>query len=302
MGTIKPMKVLHALPLAAAALLVAAAAGGAVFVYSGAYNVGASWQHTQVVYSMLELAMRRSVQLRARNIETPPLDDPQRVERGASIYRDNCAQCHGAPGVAPSDIGKGMQPVPGTLIAAMQRWEPREIYWLTRHGIKMSGMPAWEFRMDDAALWDVVAFVQRLSTLTPNAYAALAGLPPLPALQQRSVDVQPLLASISVSANLPTPTLNQEGSVERGRQALHQYACHSCHVIPGVTGSASYVGPPLAGLGSRSLIAGRLANTQRNMQRWLQQPQAVKPLTAMPSMGVTDAHAADMAAYLATLR
>ena len=69
-----------------------------------------------------------------------------------------------------------------------------------------------------------------------------------------------------------------------------------------MVGSANHIGPPLAGLASRSLIAGRLPNTPGNMQRWLQHPQAVKPLTAMPSMGVTDEHAADMAAYLATLR
>ena len=270
-------------------LLALAAAGGAVIVYSGAYNVGATRQHTQVVYSMLELAMQRSVQLRARNIETPPLDDPQRIGRGAGIYRDNCAQCHGAPGVAPGDIGKGMQPVPGPLVAAMQRWQPREVYWLTRHGIKMSGMPAWEFRMDDDALWDVVAFVQRLPNLTPNAYAELAESA---AMQGNNTSPQPMLT------NAPA----RDSSIERGRQALHQYACHSCHAIPGVVGSASYVGPPLAGLASRSLIAGRLANTPHNMQRWLQHPQAVKPLTAMPSMGVTDEHAADMVAYLATLR
>jgi len=287
----KRMKALHALPLAAAMLLALAAAGGAVLVYSGAYNVGATRQHTQVVYSMLELAMQRSVQLRARNIETPPLDDPQRIERGAAIYRDNCAQCHGAPGVALSDIGKGMQPVPGPLVAAMQRWQPREVYWLTRHGIKMSGMPAWEFRMDDNALWDVVAFVQRLSNLTPNAYAELAGSA---ALQGNNTEATPMLAN----ADAPM----RDGSIERGRQALHQYACHACHAIPGVVGSASYVGPPLAGLASRSLIAGRLANTPHNMQRWLQHPQAVKPLSAMPSMGVTDEHAVDMVAYLATLR
>ena len=296
MGTIKGMKALHALPLAAAVLLALTASGGVVFIYSGAYNVGASWQHTQVVYSMLELALHRSVQLRARNIETPLLDNPQRVARGAGLYRDNCVQCHGAPGVAPGDIGKGMQPVPGPLIAAMQRWQPREVYWLTRHGIKMSGMPAWEFRMDDAALWDVVAFVQRLSNLTPDAYAALAGPAPSAALQRSDSGAQPMLSS----ANAPAPT--HESNVERGRQALHQYACHACHAIPGVVGSATHVGPPLAGLASRSLIAGRLANTPDNMRHWLQQPQAIKPLTAMPSMGVTNEHAADMAAYLATLR
>jgi len=87
-----------------------------------------------------------------------------------------------------------------------------------------------------------------------------------------------------------------------GFQALRDHACLSCHVIPGLTGSDTQVGPPLAGLGSRTLIAGRLPNTEDNLVRWIREPQAVKPGTAMPDMRVSEAHARAMAAYLATLR
>ena len=82
---------------------------------------------------------------------------------------------------------------------------------------------------------------------------------------------------------------------------MYQYACNACHTIPGITGSASAVGPPLAGIARRSLIAGKLANNQDNMSRWLLDPKAIAPLTAMPAMGITDQDAKDMAAYLATL-
>ena len=321
------MKALHALALAAAALLVVALASAAVFVYSGTYNVAATRQHTQMVYSVLELALSRSVKIRARDIETPPgLDAPQRIAQGGLIYRDSCAQCHGAPGVAPSDIGKSMQPIPGPLVATLQRWNQREIYWLTRYGIKMSGMPAWEFRMDEEALWDVVAFVTHLPELSPQAYAALAGTFQEPAARRERTsaaavdDTAP--GNASVQQAVPTvPVMpgnsgesaarlaasdaagpRPQASVERGRQALHQYACNACHMIPGVSGSDTHVGPPLAGMATRNLIAGRLTNTPQNMRQWLQQPQVIKPLNAMPDMGVTKQHAADMAAYLATLR
>ena len=267
----------------AAALLVAAAAGaGVAVIYSGAYNIGATSQHWQPVYSMLETTMRHSVRLRARDIEPPELDDPQRIVRGAALFRDKCVQCHGAPGMAQGDIGKSMQPLPGPLVDALQRWNVREIYWITRHGIKMSGMPAWQFRLDDAQLWDVVAFVQRLPELTPQAYAEVT-------------------QSAARSAGAATATPGRIGDAERGRQALYQYACSACHTIPGVTSSSPNVGPPLKGLASRGLIAGKLANTPDNLLHWLRHPKEVKPLTAMPDLGVTEADARDMVAYLATL-
>ncbi len=268
----------------AAALLGAALAGAGVVVYSGVYDVSATSQHLQPVYSLLETTMHRSVRWRARHIATPPLDDAGRLVRGAALFRDHCVQCHGAPGVAQADIGKSMQPAPGPLVDAMQRWRPREIYWITRHGIKMSGMPAWQFRLDEEALWDVAAFVQQLPSLSPQAYAQATA----------KADAAPGRAQ----AVAP----NYTGDAERGRLALAMHACQACHTIPGITSSSPNVGPPLQGLAGRSLIAGKLANTQDNLVLWIRQPKIVKPLTAMPDMGVREGDARDMAAYLATLR
>ena len=282
------MKPLPALTVAAGLLTALAVAAGALVVYSGAYNVGATTQHWQPVYSLLETTLRYAVQRRARHIEAPPLDGAQRIASGALVYHRTCVQCHGAPGVAQGDIGKSMQPLPGPLVDAVRRWHPREIYWITRHGIKMSGMPAWAFRLSEEQMWDVVAFVQHLPTLTPQDYAQ--------ATQGATPAVSP---AVSVEV---TPTPYRPADPERGLQALYQYACSTCHTIPGVTGSSPNVGPPLAGLASRSLVAGRLANTPDNLVQWLRHPKTVKPLTAMPDLGVTEPDARDMAAYLATLR
>jgi cytochrome c len=88
----------------------------------------------------------------------------------------------------------------------------------------------------------------------------------------------------------------------RGPQAIGRYGCGACHVIPGVTGARGAVGPSLAGVGSRAIIAGRLPNTPDNMVRWIENPPALAPGTAMPDLGVTDADARDIAAYLRTLK
>jgi cytochrome c2 len=89
-----------------------------------------------------------------------------------------------------------------------------------------------------------------------------------------------------------------KGDPERGRIALTQYACQACHIIPGVTGSRVYVGRPLEGLAERRFIAGSLPNTQANLVRWIRDPQSIDPHTAMPAMGVTEADAIDMSAWL----
>ncbi|HET9464744.1 MAG TPA: hypothetical protein VFO71_04360 [Gemmatimonadales bacterium] len=92
------------------------------------------------------------------------------------------------------------------------------------------------------------------------------------------------------------------GDAERGRVALDGFGCGACHLIPGVTGARGMVGPPLAQFALRSYIAGQLPNQPDNLLRWLQDPPAIEPGTAMPDLGVTPAVARDMAAYLYTLR
>ena len=92
------------------------------------------------------------------------------------------------------------------------------------------------------------------------------------------------------------------GDPARGPAIMRKYGCQSCHTIPGVIGADGIVGPPLAGIASRSYIGGVLPNAPANMLRWIQDPKAVDPLTAMPNTGVTPSDARHIAAYLYTLR
>jgi mono/diheme cytochrome c family protein len=277
----------------AAVLGLGAALVAAAVVWGGFYDVAATRQHWQPTYDVLEKAMRQSVRFRARDIREPPLADESMALRGAGCFRDKCVQCHGAPGVAPGEPGKSMQPLPGPLVDARRHWRPRELYWVTRHGIRMSGMPAWEFRLQEDELWELVAFMQRLPDLNAGQYADWTRrAPPAPACGPGAL--RPPTGPVTVAS--------VTADVDRGRMALRQYACNACHTIPGVVGSAVYVGPPLKGIGGRHFIAGTLTNTPENMMRWIMQTQQVKPGTAMPELGVSEPDARDMAGYLATLR
>ncbi|WP_026354144.1 c-type cytochrome [Massilia niastensis] len=154
---------------------VTAAAAGMTVLRAGWYNIGATQQHHPLVHKVLEKGMHYSVRFHAREVRVPALGAPQQVLRGAAVYRDRCVQCHGAPGVAQDRHGMSMQPVPGPLVDATARWKPRELYWITRHGVKMSGMPAWEYHLSDEDLWAVVAFVASMPALTPDQYRGMAG-------------------------------------------------------------------------------------------------------------------------------
>jgi mono/diheme cytochrome c family protein len=269
------------------ALALAALVGAVAFVWSGAYDISVTGQHLQPVYRLLETTMHQSVKRRARDTVVPELGGALRFERGAACYRAKCESCHGGPGVAPDDMGRSMQPLPGPLVDAAPRWSEAELHWIVREGIKMSGMPAWRFRMSDDDIWSVVAFLERLPQLTPADYRALP-------VRECDRETGPLPAADA------TPDATPDAA--RGRLALHQYACTACHLVPGVTGADVQVGPPLAGMASRQLVAGSLPNTPQNMVRWIRDPQGVDPKTAMPDLEVSERDARDMAAYLATLR
>lgn len=92
------------------------------------------------------------------------------------------------------------------------------------------------------------------------------------------------------------------GDAERGKAAIARYGCPACHTIPGIEGATAMVGPPLTQIAVRQYLGGHLQNTPANMVRWIQHPQQIDPKNAMPELGVTDADAKDIVAYLYTLK
>ena len=111
-----------------------------------------------------------------------------------------------------------------------------------------------------------------------------------------------LLLSLLISSCGESETPALGGNPERGKLLLRQFACGSCHSIPGVANAAGKVGPPLEGIAKRVYLAGVLPNTPQNMAAFIQEPAAFAPRTAMPDMKVGAEHARDMVAYLYTLK
>jgi len=147
--------------------------GGVVFIYSGLFDVAASEPHWSITRWVLEKARTRSIKLHAAAIEAPSgLDDPAQLLIGTAHFAAHCAVCHGAPGVPKGDIGQGLSPQPPNLAHSSEHYTPSELFWIVKHGIRMTGMPAWGDHGDDE-LWAIVAFIRKLPEMTPDDYAKL---------------------------------------------------------------------------------------------------------------------------------
>jgi mono/diheme cytochrome c family protein len=155
-------------------LLIALALGvsAAVFVYSGAFDMAADTPHSALVYAVMETVRDRSIAVRIKGIQVPPLDDPKLVADGAKHYAEMCIVCHLAPDAKESEIREGLYPQPPNLTKQIDA-SPAEMFWVIKHGIKMSAMPAWGKTHDDGTIWGIVAFLQKLPELTPDQYQAL---------------------------------------------------------------------------------------------------------------------------------
>ncbi len=158
-------------------LAVAVATGfislvGAITVYSGAYNVAADEPHARAVYALLETARVRSIAVRADALRVPAdLGDEARIRQGAGNYAAMCMGCHLAPGMEPTELSKGLYPAPPDL--TRNTVSAGEAFWVIKHGIKASGMPAWGGSIGDDYIWNLAAFLQQLPKLDRPKYDAL---------------------------------------------------------------------------------------------------------------------------------
>jgi mono/diheme cytochrome c family protein len=147
--------------------------GGFAFIYSGFCDVAASEPHWSITRWVLETARTRSIQAHAADIHVPGgLGDPAQLLIGAEHFAAHCAVCHGAPGVSQGEIGEGLNPQPPNLVHSSEHYTPSEMFWIVKHGIKMTGMPAWGDHSDDE-LWAMVAFIEKLPGMSDQEYAKL---------------------------------------------------------------------------------------------------------------------------------
>lgn len=148
------------------------------FIYSGWYQIGADVPHSEPVYRVLEIMRERSIARAASDIPLPDLEAPELLIAGGPDYNEMCASCHLKPGKTETDLSIGLYPSPPDLTTHHEsHGDPqaaaRRQFWIIKHGIKASGMPAWGPTHDDERIWAMVAFIQKLPEISEFQYQIL---------------------------------------------------------------------------------------------------------------------------------
>jgi cytochrome c553 len=147
---------------------------GIVVVVGGLIPIKASSGHWPVTRWFLEFSMERSFATQSLGVEVPPLDDESLVLRGATQYETTCRPCHGAPDLRAPRVASAMTPMPPYLPEVVTNWDAAELFSITKHGVKFTGMPGWPAQKRDDEVWAMVAFLRRLPKLDAASYQQLA--------------------------------------------------------------------------------------------------------------------------------
>ena len=162
------MKILKLGLLAGVLVLI----GAAAFIYLGIFPPGADEPHSALVHRILQVSRDRAIAVRADDLKVPNLSDAAVIRQGAGNYAAMCSGCHLAPGMPATELSKGLYPAPPALASGLDL-DPAEAFWVIKHGIKMSAMPAWGKSMEDAYIWGLVAFLKKMPAMAPAAYHEL---------------------------------------------------------------------------------------------------------------------------------
>jgi cytochrome c553 len=198
---------------------------GLLGVASGIVPIKASTGHWPFTHWFLDFAKVRSVSTNSLGVSAPNLDQPWLVLKGAGHYEFGCRPCHGSPDLPQPQIVQKMTPAPPYLPTHVSRWQNEELFYIVKHGIKFTGMPAWPSLQRDDEVWAMVAFLRQFPGLKGDEYRRL---------------VQGEATSSGEVALLP----DLVGS-EDVRQVL-MTSCARCHGLDGLgRGQAAF--PKLAG-------------------------------------------------------
>jgi cytochrome c553/cytochrome c5 len=155
---------------------VAGVFGGLFLMISGFVPIKASSGHWPITAALLDFAKRRSVATHTLRVKPPSLDDRALVLRGGGHYDFACEPCHGSPALQQPRIARAMTPHPPDLREIIPTYDPQHLFYIVKHGIKFTGMPAWPAQTRDDEVWAVVAFLRVLPTLDESGYRELTGL------------------------------------------------------------------------------------------------------------------------------
>ena len=163
---------------------VAGIAAAMVIIYSGVFNVAATVVDAPPLVWALVTVREASIARHARDVPPQPAGVVADADRGFQLYRANCVMCHTPLGRKPHNMAVGFNPQAPNFGPGADDMNPAELFWVTKNGIRFTGMPAWGPSLKDKEIWDVVEFVMALPKMTTADYDAIDRRIPPEAPQQ----------------------------------------------------------------------------------------------------------------------
>lgn len=140
--------------------------------WSGVISLAANVPHFAPVEWFIHWTYENSVRTQARKVAEPATDAAGLVS-AAGHFATSCASCHGAPGERPSPVMQAAAVKAPDLGVNAKKWSDRELFWIIKHGVKYTPMPAWPTQERDDEVRRMVAFVRLLPGMSPARYRAL---------------------------------------------------------------------------------------------------------------------------------
>ena len=155
-------------------LAIVVGVGAAVFFLGGFYSVAGTAEDPAIVRWALIQVRTASINRHATDQPPANINDPKMVQAGAKAFAANeCANCHGAPGVPWLKYSEGLHPDPPDLKKVVDDQTPAQLFWVIKNGINMTGMPSFALAgAKDEDIWAIAAFLKKLPTVSEADYKA----------------------------------------------------------------------------------------------------------------------------------
>lgn len=145
-----------------------------LYLYMGYYNISAMKPHMNFIDGIFQEIKYNSVSHHTEDIIKPAVSRQDIMKAGFEHYEAMCVHCHGAPGITETELQKGLYPKPPSFPDGLnEELGIEQIYWITKNGIKMSGMPGFGTDHSEDELWAIAGFVYELRNIPEDRYNEL---------------------------------------------------------------------------------------------------------------------------------
>jgi thiosulfate dehydrogenase len=147
--------------------------GGYFSLEKGYVNFAADQRPSLMEAKLAMAAVDASTDRRAPEGKNPTQPTEENIAAGAKIYLDHCGGCHGVPSNPDSQFSQSFDPPAPAFFKDAPDMPENQNFYIIRHGIRWTGMPAWDQTLDETQTWQVVTFLSNVEKLPPAAQKIL---------------------------------------------------------------------------------------------------------------------------------